>query len=259
MTAAVAGDFDYERRGQGYASRRRTDPRIEAYVHEALGSARTVLNVGAGAGSYEPTDRYVVALEPSAAMRAQRPAHAAPALQGVAAHLPFDDKSFDAAMAMLTVHQWPDLRAGLGEIRRVTRGPVVVLTFDGDALDRFWLADYAPELMEAERRRYPTLDAIGDALGGGATIRVVPVPRDCLDGFTEAYFARPEAFLLEDTRRSQSAWGFVDDAVQARVVERLRTDLDSGAWDERYGSWRRQDSFEGALRLVVQGGQGERS
>ncbi len=186
-------------------------------------------------------------------MRAQRPAHAVPALEGVAEHLPFDDRSLDAAMATLKVHQWPDLRAGLREMRRVTRGSVVVLTFDGDALDRFWLADYAPELMEAERRRYPALDAIGDALGGGATVSVVPVPRDCLDGFTEAYFARPEAFLLEATRRSQSAWGFVDDAVQARIVERLRTDLETGVWDERYGTWRDEDVFEGALRLVVQG------
>ncbi len=209
--------------------------------------------MGAGAGSYEPTDRYVVALEPSAAMRAQRPVHAVPALHGVAEHLPFDDDSFDAAMATLTVHQWPDMRAGLREMRRVTRGPVVVLTFDGDALDRFWLADYAPELIEAERRRYPDLDAIGAALGEGATVSVVPVHRDCLDGFTEAYFARPEAFLLETTRRSQSAWGFVDEAAEARTVERLRADLDTGAWDERYGSLRHQDVFEGALRLVVQG------
>jgi hypothetical protein len=128
-----------------------------------------------------------------------------------------------------------------------------VLTFDGDALDRYWLADYAPELFEAERRRYPALDAIGAALGPGATVSVVPVPRDCLDGFTEAYFARPEAFLLETTRRSQSAWGFVDEAVEARVVERLRADLETGVWDERYGSFRDRDVFEGALRLVVQG------
>jgi SAM-dependent methyltransferase len=249
-----AGDVDYELAGQGYATRRRTDPRIAALVHDALGPARTVLNVGAGAGSYEPEDRYVVALEPSAAMRAQRPAHAVPAMDGVAGHLPFDDRSFDASMAMVTVHQWPDLRAGLREMRRVTRGPVVVLTFDGDALDRFWLADYVPELIEAERRRYPAPDVIGDLLGGGAAIRTVPVHRDCLDGFTEAYFARPEAFLEEDTRRSQSAWGFVDDGVEDRFVERLRADLHTGVWDQRYGSLRAQEVFEGALRLIVQGG-----
>jgi SAM-dependent methyltransferase len=251
---AVAGDFDYERGGQGYATMRRTDPRIAALVHDALGPARTVLNVGAGAGSYEPDDRYVVALEPSAAMRAQRPPHAVPALDGVAERLPFDDKSFDASMAMVTVHQWPDMRAGLREIRRVTRGPVVVLTFDGDALDRFWLAHYVPELIEAERRRYPAPQLIGEVLGAGAVISAVPIPRDCLDGFTEAYFARPEAFLVEATRRSQSAWGFVAEGVEERFVEHLRTDLESGAWEARYGSLRQQEFFEGSLRLVVQPG-----
>lgn len=251
---AGAGDVDYELAGAGYAARRRTDPRIAALVHDALGAARTVLNVGAGVGSYEPDDRYVVALEPSAAMRAQRPAHAVPAVDGVAGHLPFDDRSFDASMATVTVHQWPDVHAGLREMRRVTRGPVVVLTFDGDVLDRFWLADYVPEFIEAERRRYPAPDVIGDLLGGGASVRTVPVHRDCLDGFTEAYFARPEAFLEEETRRSQSAWGFVDDGVEDRFVARLRSDLDTGVWDQRYGSLRAQEVFAGALRLVVQGG-----
>jgi SAM-dependent methyltransferase len=248
-----AGDFDYERSGQGYAKERRTDPRIAALVHSALGPSRTVLNVGAGAGSYEPTDRRVVALEPSATMRAQRPVNAVRALDGVAEHLPFNDKSFDGSMATLTVHQWPQMEVGLREMRRVTRGPVVVLTFDGDALDRLWLNDYVPELIEAERRRYPALDAISDALGGGATISSVPVARDCLDGFTEAFFARPEAFLNTATRRSQSAWGFVDDGVEDRFVAQLRHDLESGAWDERYGALRHRDAFEGALRLVVHG------
>jgi SAM-dependent methyltransferase len=251
---SVAGDFDYERGGQLYATVRRTDVRIEAVVHGALGTARTVLNVGAGSGSYEPADRYVVALEPSATMRAQRPAHVVPAVHGVAEHLPFDDSSFDAAMAMVTVHQWPDLRAGLHEMRRVARGPVVVLTFDGAALDRFWLADYVPELIEAERRRYPDPRLIGRILGEGAVVRAVPVAHDCADGFTEAYFARPEAFLLEATRRSQSAWGFLDEGVEDRFVHRLRRDLESGVWDEHYGALRHQETFDGALRLVVQGG-----
>src|ERR1700688_2039741 len=245
------GDFDYERRGQGYARVRRTDPRIAALVHTALGSARTVLNVGAGAGSYEPTDRHVVALEPSAAMRAQRLVKAVAVLNGVAEHLPFDDKAFDASMATLTVHQWPEVEVGLREMLRVTRGPVVVLTFDGDALDRFWLNDYVPELIEAERRRYPALNAISEALGGGAMISSVSVASDCLDRFTEAFFARPEAFLDTAVRRSQSAWGFVENGVEARFVAQLRHDLDSGAWDERYGALRRQQTFEGALRLIV--------
>ena len=149
-------------------------------------------------------------------------------------------------MAMVTVHQWPDVRAGLREMRRVTRGPVVVLTFDGDALDRFWLADYVPELIEVERLRYPPPRDIGDALGPGATIGTVAVPRDCLDGFTEAYYARPEAFLEEATRRSQSAWGFVEDGVEERFVVDLRRDLESGAWDERYGSLRQPGAVRGS-------------
>jgi SAM-dependent methyltransferase len=130
----AAGDFDYERNGRGYAIQRRADDRIAALIHAALGTARTVLNVGAGAGSYEPDDRYVLAVEPSAAMRAQRPRHAAPVIQAVAEHLPLDDHSFDASMALIRVHQWPDAERGLRELRRVTRGPIVVMTFDGDAL-----------------------------------------------------------------------------------------------------------------------------
>jgi ubiquinone/menaquinone biosynthesis C-methylase UbiE len=141
MRARAAGDFDYEAGGSGYAVQRRTDPRIAALVHEALSDAATVINVGAGAGSYEPEDRDVTAVEPSASMRGQRPAHLAPAVDAVAGDLPFADDSFDAAMATITIHQWPDPDQGLRELRRVSRGPVVVLTFDGDALQKFWLAE----------------------------------------------------------------------------------------------------------------------
>ncbi|MGO9874671.1 MAG: class I SAM-dependent methyltransferase [Acidimicrobiia bacterium] len=250
--AQRAGDFDYETHGSGYAVRRRTDPTIAAYVHAALGSARTVLNVGAGAGSYEPEGRHVVAVEPSAAMRAQRRRHLAPAINAQAEELPFDDDVFDAAMATVTVHQWSDSVLGLREMRRVTRGPVVVLTFDGAALDRFWLAEYAPELISAERRRYPTIDSICVALASQhADITAIPIPFDCVDGFTEAYYGRPEAFLEPAVRRSQSAWGFVDGDAEERAVGRLREDLSSGAWDERYGAMRTRPHFVGSLRLVV--------
>lgn len=191
MSGRAGGDFDYEANGQGYALQRRPDPRIAAFVHEALGPARSVLNVGAGAGSYEPLDRLVLAVEPSAAMRAQRPPHLAPAIRAVAEDLPFDDLSVDAAMALVTVHQWADLARGLSEMRRVARGPVVVLTFDGDALDRFWLADYVPELVAVERRRYPPIERIGALIGKRSVVRPVPIPVDCRDGFTEAFYARP--------------------------------------------------------------------
>jgi ubiquinone/menaquinone biosynthesis C-methylase UbiE len=247
----MSGDVDYGVIGAGYATFRRTDARIEALVHAALGDARTVLNVGAGAGSYEPDDRHVVAVEPSAAMRAQRPSHRVPAVRAVAADLPFDDGSFDAAMALVTVHQWPDLRAGLDEVRRVTRGPLVVLTFDPEALDAFWLAHYAPDLIEAERGRYPTMPALADALGGTVTASVVPIPRDCTDGFTEAYYARPERMLDPDGRRAQSAWAFVTPESQQRSADALAADLASGEWDRRWGALRERETYEGSLRLVV--------
>ncbi len=245
------GDFDYEAKGAGYAHQRRTDPRIAALVRAALGDARTVLNVGAGAGSYEPEDCHVLALEPSASMRAQRPANRVPAIRGFAEDLPFDDASVDAAMATVTVHQWSDWAKGLAELRRVSRGPVVILTFDGDALDRWWLADYAPELIAAERRRYPPVAEIAAALGSRSQVRTVPIPIDCVDGFTEAFYARPEAMLRPEVRRAQSAWSFVDAAVEPRFEATLRADLQSGRWDERHGEWRNKPEFEGSLRLIV--------
>ncbi|GLY83481.1 class I SAM-dependent methyltransferase [Actinoallomurus iriomotensis] len=251
MSRPIAGDFDYETHGAGYAVRRRTDPRIAAYVHSALGDARTVINVGAGAGSYEPTDRQVTPVEPSASMRAQRPAHLAPALDAVAEDLPFPDDAFDAAMATVTIHQWSDTDAGLRELRRVSRGPVVILTFDGDALDLLWLAEYVPELIAAERRRYPDIEHVRQVLGGTATVTPIPIPIDCVDGFTEAYYARPERFLDPLVRKSQSAWGFVDQPAIDRGVERLRTDLADGEWNRRHGHLLRQPSFLGSLRLIT--------
>jgi SAM-dependent methyltransferase len=247
----IKGDFDYETNGHGYAVQRRPDPRIAALIHTALGDARTLLNVGAGAGSYEPTDRYVVAVEPSARMRAQRPATAVPALDATAERLPFDDDSFDAVLASVTVHQWADTARGLAELRRVARGPVLVLTFDGAALDRLWLAGYAPELIAAERRRYPAISTIADAIGSSAEVIEVPIPIDCVDGFTEAYYARPEQFLDPRVRAAQSAWGFVDEAATTRAVEGLRADLASGDWDARHGHLRTQSEFVGSLRLIV--------
>ncbi|MFC7531959.1 class I SAM-dependent methyltransferase [Actinoplanes sp. GCM10030250] len=251
MIKTAGGDFDYETKGHGYAVQRRPDSRIAAMIHNALGDARTVLNVGAGAGSYEPADRYVVAVEPSARMRAQRPATAVPALDATAEHLPFDDDAFDAVMATVTVHQWSDTARGLAELRRVARGPVVVLTFDGDALDRLWLAEYVPELIAAERRRFPPIAGIAAAIGSDTEIVEVPIAIDCVDGFTEAYYARPERFLDPRVRAAQSAWGFVDDDAATRAVDRLRADLDSGAWDARYGHLRTQPEFLGSLRLIV--------
>jgi hypothetical protein len=245
-----AGDVDYELAGQGYAVHRRTDPRIERVVHAALGDARTVINVGAGAGSYEPVDRHVLAVEPAAAMRAQRRA-STPAIDATAEHLPVDDDSFDAAMAMFTVHQWPDLAGGLSELRRVSRGPVLVMTADPDVIPAWWLADYAPDLLANEASRCPPLESIEAGLGGRCTVTGLPVPIDCTDGFMEAYYGRPEAFLDPAVRRAQSCWPFLTRAQEGDVVARLRADLESGRWDDKYGELRQLPEFHGSLRLVV--------
>lgn len=249
--AWLGGDVNYNRVGHGYTNHRRPDPRIAAMIHAALGDSRTIVNVGAGAGSYEPTDRVVIPIEPSAVMRAQRPSHLAPAIEGVAESLPLGDGAADGAMATLTVHQWADLDRGLHELRRVARGPVVVLTFDGDEMHRFWLADYIPELIEVERRRMPPIAAIGRSLGGEIEVLTVPIASDCTDGFTEAYYARPERFLDPQVRACQSCWRFLEQTVQDRFVADLQRDLESGAWDRRYGHWREMPEFLGSVRLIV--------
>ena len=250
LTIGPAGDVDYARHGHGYAVRRRAEPRIAGLVAGALGPARTVLNVGAGAGSYEPGDRRVIAVEPSEAMIAQRPA-TTNVIRAVAGALPLPDAAVDASMAMVTIHQWPDPAAGLAEMRRVTSGPVIVLTFDPALLDGLWLMDYVPELLDAEARRYPTMPDLVACLGPDTEVLPVPVPFDCIDGFTEAFYGRPEAFLDPEVRRAQSAWSFVDSRVEARFVDRLTQDLASGRWDDRYGQLRRQPLYHGAVRLVV--------
>lgn len=246
-----AGDANYGVIGSGYVNYRQPEPRIADLILRALGDASSVLNVGAGAGSYEPIDRAVTAVEPSESMRAQRPAHLSCAIDAVAGALPFADKSFDAGMATFTVHQWPDLKAGLAEMRRVTRGPIAILSCDPDELDRFWLNDYAPETIAVEAVRYPRIDAIVEALGGNAEVLPVPIPLDCSDGFGEAYYGRPERLLDPGARLANSAWSFVDASVGDRFVADLARDLESGDWDRRYGHLRTQPEFDGSLKLIV--------
>ena len=249
-----AGDFDYEQHGAGYASVRRPDPRIAARVLAALGASRTVLNVGAGAGSYEPVDRYVLAVEPSSMMRSQRPAGAAPAVDAAAEQLPFDDASFDATLAILTVHQWTDVDRGLRELRRVSQGLVVVLTLDAPSLQQFWLADYLPEIVAVERARFPRLAQVTDALAPGSaevSVDPVPVPLDCTDGFGEAFYGRPEAFLRPEIRAATSGLALADPVAMHRGLQRLEDDLASGVWDATYGHLRRQAERVGAFRLVT--------
>ncbi len=237
----------YDTIGVNYSDLRRPDSRIETAIGRALGSARTVLNVGAGTGSYEPADRQVTALEPSMEMIRQRGASAAPVVQGHAEDLPFDDKAFDASMAILTLHHWADKAKGLKEMRRVTRGRVVVLTYD-PSFRGFWLADYVPALVALDEARMPGMTAYGDWLGQ-VEISALPIPHDCTDGFLCAYWRRPRAYLDPAVRAAMSSFWAVGDVSEA--MRSLAHDLDSGAWAKRHAELLKLDACDLGYRLVT--------
>jgi SAM-dependent methyltransferase len=238
----------YDRIGDGYAGLRRADPRIAAKLVAALGPPAPLLNLGAGTGNYEPADRWVVAVEPSVEMIRQRPARAAPAVRAVAQALPFADGAFEAGLAVLTVHHWPDPLAGLRELRRVVRGRIVILTFDPAA--RPWLTDYVPALAALDEARMPPLEVYAQALG---QVRITPlaIPHDCTDGFLYAYWRRPEAYLDARIRSGSSSFRALADT--GAGLERLRADLESGEWDRRYGGLRGLETYEAGYRLIVSG------
>jgi SAM-dependent methyltransferase len=245
----------YDEIGTSYAVSRRPDPRVAALVRSALGSAQTVLNVGAGTGSYEPGDLAVLAVEPSAVMISQRPAGAAPVVRGVAERLPAADQSFDAGLAILTVHHWADPAAGLAELRRVSRRQVV-LTWDQDVTARFWLVrDYLPEIA-AHERTLACLDLVRDELARGGrepVIRTVPVPADCADGFLGAHWRRPQAYLDPAVRASMSGLALLDQDRVAAATGRLAADLRSGHWQERHRDLLRRRELDLGYRLVAAG------
>jgi SAM-dependent methyltransferase len=240
----------YNAIGATYPITRRTEPRIAAQLWAALGDARTILNVGAGTGSYEPPDRHVLAVEPSALMRSQRLPDAAPCLAGAAENLPFDDQAFDAAMAVSTIHHWQDPIAGLREMRRVARR-VVVFTFDTSDPTLFWLTrDYLPEFAALRACRVlASLTELAGAIRAG--VEPVPIPWDCADGFFEAYWRRPEAYLDENVRRGISVWASVGPDVERRVVRSLRDDLASGRWAQRNLDLVDLETAELGARLLV--------
>ena len=242
----------YDTIGRTYARTRRTDPRIARAIWTALGDARTVVNLGAGTGSYEPGDRRVVAVEPSRTMIGQRAPDAAPAVQAWAEALPFVDDAFDAALAVLTIHHWSDVEAGLREMQRVARLQVVFM-FNHVTSDEFWLvADYFPEVRELETESPPTPEAVAVMLGG-ARIESVAVPADCVDGFGGCFWNRPEAYLDPGMQEGMSSFAQLDPEVRARGTGRLRADLASGAWDARYGELRGLPELDLGYRLVVAG------
>lgn len=236
----------YDGIGQGYARRRQADPRIAAVIVSALGDAQSVVNVGAGAGSYEPTDRIVQAVEPSALMISQRPEGAAPCVRASAESLPFEAAAFDAAMAILTIHHWSDWRAGLKEMRRVASRRIVLLTFDAEVTD-FWLArDYLPALLALDRQIMPKLSELESELGAFSATPV-PVRHDCVDGFLGAYWRRPEIYLDPIARRSMSSFARID---AEEGLKRLASDVASGVWRERYADLLTRDALDIGYRLL---------
>ncbi len=237
----------YNTIGVGYANLRKPDPRIEQAISTALGNAKSVLNVGAGTGSYEPTDRAVTALEPSIEMIRQRSPDAAPVHQGTVEQLPFADNKFDAAMAVLTVHHWSDFEAGLLEMRRVAKQRIVVLTFDPTA-PYFWLADYIPEIVKLDQPIMPVLSEFERILGE-TTVTSVPIPHDCTDGFLGAYWRRPEAYLNPLVRSAISTFAKLDDV--SGPLAKLQNDLNSGAWAEKNAHLLELGSLDIGYRLVV--------
>ena len=240
----------YDRIGLGYARHRHPDPRIYAAIHDALGGAASVVNVGAGAGSYEPRGRQVVAVEPSATMVAQRPPDAAPCLRATADALPFADLAFDAALAVLTMHHWPDWRAGLAELRRVSRRRIVVFTWTPAAGPFWFVRDYLRDLFERDRAMFPPLEEFARVAGGVVEVRPVPIPWDCTDGFLGAYWRRPDAYL--DPERTAAISALAVRAPPVRdALARLASDLASGRWAARYSALLARDTLDIGYRLLV--------
>ena len=246
----MATDALYDRIGQCYTATRHPDPRIAEAILNALGDARSVLNVGAGAGAYEPEGRSVVAVEPSAHMIRQRASGLSRAVQASAEALPFRTASFDAALAVLTLHHWSDWRAGVGEMQRVAHR-LVVFTFEPAEVARFWLTEsYFPEIVALDRGRCPSVAEIARELGPCRTEHVA-VPHDCADGFLAAYWRRPDAYLDPAVRAGMSALAQLDRDVISRGVARLKSDLDSGAWEQRFGHLRSLDALDVGYRILV--------
>ncbi len=236
----------YDTIGLGYSALRRPDPRIGKAIRDALCDAQSVVNVGAGAGSYEPSGLAVTSVEPSREMIDQHP-RADEVVQASAEALPFADQSFDASMAILTVHHWPDKSAGLREMQRVSRDRIVLLTFDPAYRD-IWLLDYLPELADLDEKQMPQMRDYEEWLAP-ITVQSVPIPHDCSDGFLYSYWRRPDAYLDPQIRKGSSSFWAIDGVEQK--LEKLRDDLESGVWEHRYGQLMGLDELDLGYRLIV--------
>jgi GNAT superfamily N-acetyltransferase/SAM-dependent methyltransferase len=252
LLPTLASGATYDRIGRTYALTRRPDPRIAAAIMRGLGDAEVVVNVGAGAGAYEPADRAVVAVEPSWQMIQQRGATAAPAVQASAEALPFPDGTFDAALAVLTLHHWTDWRRGLEEMRRVANRLVLFTVEPADVGDFWFTAAYLPEIVRLDQGRCPSVAEVVDHLGN-CTVEHIAIPHDCRDGFLAAFWRRPEAYLDPQIRAGISAFALLDQETVARGIGRLEADLESGEWEQRFGSVRGLDTLDVCYRLVVAG------
>jgi SAM-dependent methyltransferase len=240
----------YDEIGIGYRQHRRPDPRLAAAITGALNRTETVVNVGAGTGSYEPADRPVVAVEPAMTMIRQRRAGSAPVVQASATELPFRDDAFAAALAILTVHHWPDRARGLDELGRVARRRVVVVTWDPSS-SGFWLVDdYFPEVVSLDRQIFPTIEDLERAFG---RVEVQPflIPHDCVDGFVGAYWRRPHAYLDAGVRAAISTFAKAQPSQIERGLERLRRDLEDGAWERRHAHLFELAEIDLGYRIVI--------
>jgi SAM-dependent methyltransferase len=226
---------------------------LAALIKHALGDARTVVNVGAGAGSYEPRDRHVIAIEPSEVMAAQRPVGLAPAIRATAGDLPLRDQSVDAAMAVLTLHHWDnEQEAGVRELRRVARGPVVIVTYDPMVSGQMWLMrDYLPEVAELDQRIFPTLEQLAGWLGGEVHVEIAACPADTQDWTLGSFWAHPERVLDADARSATSGFARMPKHVVQRVVETVGSDLETGVWEARYGELRHLKEYDVGVRVVI--------
>lgn len=249
----MAGRARYDAIGVGYSATRREDPDLRGRLHAALGDARSVVNVGAGTGSYEPTDRHVIAIEPSDTMSAQRDRHRVPAIRATADALPLRDRSVDAAMAVLTIHHWDEgQQRGVRELCRVARDRVVILAFDPEVVAEMWLVrDYMPEVADLDRRTAPSLGTLTGWLDGEVSVESIPISRGTPDWTLMSFWAHPERVLDPEARNGTSGFARLSGDTVQRVVTNVSADLASGQWDARHGHLRNQTEYDGGLRLIV--------
>jgi SAM-dependent methyltransferase len=246
------GSSSYDQIGVRYTSTRSADPRIATQIHEALGDARSIVNVGAGAGAYEPSDREVVPIEPSERMIAQRTAKLAPAIRGTAESLPLAADSVDAALACMTLHHWTDWRVGVQELRRVARKRIVIFTYDRSYAMRFWLLrDYLPRLARLDCARFPTIEEQRVATGDEVRVEPVPIPYDCEDGFLAAYWRRPKAYLDGRVRMGMSIFHLPGAERLIGGLDELAEDLQTGRWSDRNRDILEREELDLGYRLLV--------